>query len=206
MPLDLTRHASAEAQVAAVADDIAWMTHDIDDGLRAGLLAPGELDTVPLVHKVLAGIAAVPGEEASRRIYEVVRRLITMLVRDVVGEARSRLVALAPDTADDIRRAGHAVVAFSPGMAGELAALRRFLFARLYRHPRVDGDMEQAQAVVRDLIGRYMADAAAMPKTWAEEAATLPERRRARLVADFVAGMTDRFAFGEHKRVFGGTA
>ena len=202
MPLDLQRHAAAEAQVAAVADDIAWMTHDIDDGLRAGLLAHGELDTVPLVHEALAGIPEGAGEEASRRIYEVVRRLITMLVRDVVDEARKRLTVLGPITADDIRGAGHDVVAFSPAMSTELAALRRFLFERLYRHPRVNGDMEHAQAVVHDLIARYTDETSAMPKAWAVEASSLPDRRRARLVADFVAGMTDRFAFGEHKRLF----
>ena len=202
LSLDLDRHASGEAQVAAVADDIAWMTHDIDDGLRAGLIGAGDLDDVPLVRDALAGIAAGSGSEAQRRIYEVVRRLITVLVRDVVIETRARLAALAPTSAEDIRGAGRDVVGFSPAMSGQLAELRRFLFARLYRHPNVVRDMDDAQAVVRALMARYMADATAMPRTWAEEAATLPERRRARLVADFVAGMTDRFALGEHGRLF----
>ncbi len=205
MSLDLHRRASAEAQVAAVADDIAWMTHDIDDGLRAGHLAAGDLDSVPLVREVLSGVPEARDEgQAQRRIYEVVRRLITVLVGDVVAESRVRLAALAPVTADDIRGAAGDVVAFSQGMAVEIGALRRFLFERLYRHPVVDRDMANAQGVVRDLIGRYMGDDTALPRAWAEEAARLPERRRARLVADFVAGMTDRFAMSEHKRVCAG--
>ncbi len=202
MSLDLHRRAAAEAQVAAVSDDIAWMTHDIDDGLRAGHLAVDDLDTVPLVREVLSGVPAGRDEaEAQRRIYEVVRRLITVLVSDVVCEARSRLAALEPVTADDIRGAANDVVAFSPDMAVKIGALRRFLFERLYRHPVVNRDMENAQGVVRDLIGRYMSDDTALPRAWAEEAGRLPERRRARLVGDFVAGMTDRFAMSEHKRV-----
>lgn len=204
MSLDLHRRASGEAQVAAVADDIAWMTHDIDDGLRAGHLAAGDLDEVPLVREVLAGVPQGRDEgQAQRRIYEVVRRLITVLVSDVVSEARKRLAALAPVTADDIRGAASDVVAFSPGMTAEIGDLRRFLFERLYRHPVVDRDMADAQGVVRDLIGRYMSDDTALPRAWAEEAGRLPERRRARLVADFVAGMTDRFAISEHQRVCG---
>lgn len=202
MSLDLHRRASAEAQVAAVADDIAWMTHDIDDGLRAGHIAAGDLSSVPLVREVLSGVPAGHNEaEAQRRIYEVVRRLITVLVSDVVGEARARLTALDPVTADDIRSAADDVVAFSPAMAAQIGALRRFLFERLYRHPVVNRDMENAQGIVRDLIGRYMSDDTALPRAWAEEAGRLPERRRARLVGDFVAGMTDRFAMSEHKRV-----
>lgn len=204
MPLDLDRRASAEAQAAAVADDIAWMTHDIDDGLRAGHLVAGDLAAVPLVAGVLAGVPEATGEAAqARRIYEVVRRLITLLVRDVVDEARERLAALAPGCADDIRAAPRDVVAFSPAMASELGALRKFLFERLYRHPVVNRDMEAAQGIVRDLMARYMADVTALPRAWAEEAAHMDERHHARLIADFVAGMTDRFAIGEHKRLVG---
>lgn len=203
MSLDLGRRASGEAQVAAVADDIAWMTHDIDDGLRAGLLRPEDLEVVPLVCDALAGVPQGRADDASRRIYEVVRRLITQLVRDVVGEARARLAALAPETAEDIRGHARDVVAFSSAMTAELAILRRFLFERLYRHPAVERDMGRAKAVVRDLMARYMAEPESLPRAWAEEALNLEERRRARLVADFVAGMTDRFALAEHKRLFG---
>ena len=205
MSLHPDRFASGEAQVAAIADDIAWMTHDIDDGLRAGLLAVGDLDAVPLVRDALAGVPPAAGEETSRRVYEVVRRLITELVGDAVLETRARLTALAPLVADDIRGAGHAVVGFSPAMGGQLGILRRFLFKHLYRHPQVDRVMADAQGVVRDLMGRYMSDNAALPQAWAREAATLDDRHRARLIADFVAGMTDRFAIGEHRRLFDAT-
>ncbi len=201
MRLDLDRRASGEAQVAAVADDIAWMTHDIDDGLRAGLVKAEDLAGVPLVVEVLAGVPVVRGEDDARRIYEVVRRLITVLVRDVVGESRARLTVLDPVTADDIRGATGDVVGFSSSMAAELGVLRRFLFERLYRHPSVERDMARAQAVLRDLMACYMADPGTMPRAWAEDARALDDRRRARLFADFVAGMTDRFAMSEHKRV-----
>ncbi len=205
MDLQLDRFASAEAQVAAIADDIAWMTHDIDDGLHAGLITADDLLAVPLVAAMLAAVPVGAEAEASRRIYEVVRRLITDLIGDVVVETRGRLAALAPAGADDIRDAGQAIVAFSPAMATELGKLRRFLFQRLYRHPRVTRVMDDAQGMIRDLMARYVVDASAMPRAWAEEAATLDEHRRARLVADFVAGMTDRFAIGEHRRLFATT-
>jgi dGTPase len=204
LSLDLHRRASGEAQVAAVADDIAWMTHDIDDGLRAGLITAQDVATVPLAGRLMLG-AELSARDASMRVYDVVRRLITDLVGDVVVEARSRLAVLAPDTSDDIRVAERDVVAFSPAMTQQLGELRRFLFTRLYRHPSVNQDMENAQAVVGDLIGRYMADQSAMPRAWSDEARTLGEHRRARLVADFVAGMTDRFALSEHKRLFATT-
>ncbi len=201
--LDLDGHASGEAQVAAVADDIAWMTHDIDDGLRSGLVTAADLDGVPVVARALAALRVGRGADAQRRVYEVVRRLITELVADVVAEARKRLAEVAPQSADDIRRAGRDVVGFSGDMQRELGLLRRFLFDRVYRHPRVNADMEQAQTVVRDLLARYMADPGAMPRAWAEQARGASERRLARLAGDFVAGMTDRYAISEHKRLMG---
>ena len=175
MPLDLTRWASAEAQVAALADDIAWMTHDIDDGLRAGLVGFPDLVEVPLVRSAVEG-STRGRADASRLIYEVVRRLITDLVTDVVGQSRARLAALAPQHPDDIRAATAPVVAFSAEMTADLAILRRFLFERLYRHERVMRVMGDAQGVVRDLVGRYIADAAALPEAWQQQAAGLDER------------------------------
>jgi dGTPase len=205
MRLDLDRYASAEAQVAAIADDIAWMTHDIDDGLRAGLIDAGDVAAVPLIAAMLPAIPVGAAADPARRIYEVVRRLITDLIRDAVTESRARLARRAPQSADDIRNAGEPCVAFSAAMTAELGELRRFLFARLYRHPRVTRVMDDAQAMLRDLMARYVADSAALPRAWSEEAAALDQRRRARLVADFVAGMTDRFAVGEHRRLFTAT-
>ena len=205
MGLQLDSFASAEAQVAAIADDIAWMTHDIDDGMHAGLIERADLVEVPIIAAMLAVMPKETDKDPARRIYEVVRRLITDLIADVVVETRQRLQALGPQSADDIRRAGAPCVAFSAAVAGELSGLRRFLFQRLYRHPRVTAVMDDAQQVLRDLMGRYLLDITAMPRAWAEEAASLNERRRARLVGDFVAGMTDRFAIGEHRRLFDDT-
>lgn len=203
LSLDLDRHAAGEAQVAAVSDDVAWMTHDIDDGLRSGLLGVRDLEAVPLLERMAAGAGAFTGGDAQRRAYEVVRRLITVLIADVVDEARRRLADLAPRSADDIRAAGRDVVAFSEGMSAELGVLRRFLYERVYRHPRVNADMERAQVIVRDLVGRYRGEPAAMPGAWAAQAIGASERRLARLVGDFVAGMTDRYAMAEHARLFG---
>jgi len=205
MDLALDRLASAEAQVAALADDIAWHTHDIDDGLRAGLIAAEDLVEVPLLQSLLAAQDLNGEDDQARRIYELVRRLITQLIADAVAQSRTRLARLAPRNADDIRAAGAPVVAFSDAMAAALDQLRTFLYARLYRHARVMRVMEGAEAVVRDLVGRYLAEPAAMPAPWQDEARGLDEQHRARLVADYVAGMTDRYALAEHRRLFDAT-
>jgi dGTPase len=204
--LDAGRWASGEAQVAALADDIAYATHDIDDGLRAGLIAVSDLEEVPLVGPAVAaarqkGLAAGDG----RRVYEICRRMITALIADCVTESRVRLAALAPVTADDIRGAGAAVVGFSPAVQSDLAALKAFLFARVYRHPRVNRVMADAERMIGALFGRYEAEPGTMPEAWRRSAEGLDVRRRARLVADFVSGQTDRFAIAEHRRLFDAT-
>ncbi|MGE0626938.1 MAG: deoxyguanosinetriphosphate triphosphohydrolase [Hyphomicrobiaceae bacterium] len=215
MSLNLDQHGSAEAQTAAIADDIAWMTHDIDDGLRAGLIGVGDLADVPLLRETIDDIEkrgeawhlspVADDSDTSRGIYEVVRRLITDLIRDVVVQTRRNLAALAPRTAGDIRQAGYTLVTFSDGMAVQIADLRRFLFARLYRHQRVMRVMGDAQEVVRGLVERYVAEPGKLPPAWQAQAAPLDERRRLRLIGDFVAGMTDRYAIGEHRRLFATT-
>lgn len=207
--LELDRWASAEAQVAAIADDIAYVSHDIDDGLRAGLLALTDLETQPLVgpavQVVLASAAEQGRGEPGRRIYEVTRRMITVMIADVVREARTRLAALAPASPDDIRDAGRGIVMLSPAMAEDVCNLKAFLLRRVYRHERVMRVMNDAETIVRDLFARYLAEPSAMPASWAAEAPRLGERARARLVGDFVAGMTDRFAIAEHRRLFDAT-
>ncbi len=201
-PFDLGGWASAEAQVAAIADDIAYGTHDIDDGLRAGLIAMADLAAAPLASGV-AGPLMSP--DPGRQAYEVTRAMITLLIGDVVAESRARLAALAPGAADDIRAAEGAVVRFSPAIAVEMKALKAFLFARVYRHPRVMGAMAGAEEIVANLFHRYLSDAAALPASWAAASRGLDERRHARRVADFVAGMTDRYAIAEHRRLFDAT-
>lgn len=203
--LDPTRWASGEAQVAALSDDIAYVTHDIDDGLRAGLIALDDLRDAPLVGAI---VAALPAAEApgirSRLIYEVTRRMITVLIQDVVRESRARLHAVAPLTPDDIRAAAGATIAFSAATWSDLVKLKTFLMQRVYRSRKVMDVMEQAETAVERLFAHYLADPSALPETWRTAQTGLAERRRARVIADFVAGMTDRYALAEHARLFDG--
>ncbi len=204
--LELASQPSAEAQVAALADDIAYNNHDIDDGFRAGLCRLEDLRTLPLTGGMLDEINELyPSLEPVRLIYELNRRLITAMVDDAVGEARGRLASLAPESAGEVRGAAAPVVAFSEPMQGACDALRRLLTARVYRDQRVTRVMDQAQHLVADLFERYMSDAAALPPEWRPPAGPSGERQRARRVADFIAGMTDRFAHTEHRRLFDAT-
>jgi dGTPase len=149
--------------------------------------------------------AGAAKRDEPRLIYEVTRRMITEMVRSVVSESRARLRALSPGAPDDIRQAAKAVVGFSDEMSADIAGLRTFLTARVYRSRRVTDVMDKAAEIVRDLFGRYVVDPAAMPEAWQAAAAGLGERRRARVIGDFVAGMTDRYAIAEHRRLFDAT-
>lgn len=199
--LDPQRWASAEAQVAALADDVAYLNHDIDDGLRAGLITLDDLAAVPLAKDVVA-VARGLSNEDPRIVYEVTRRMIGVMIADLVSQSRAQLRSLDPKSPDAIREAGHAVIAFSEPMFDDLKKIRAFLFERVYRSPRVNKIVRAAEAVVRDLFGRYVADHSSLPATWQEAGAGLDEWRRARLIADFVSGMTDRYALAEHRRLF----
>jgi dGTPase len=204
--LELDTYASLEAQIAALSDDIAYNAHDIEDGYRAGCFSFAELVDVPIVGRLLGEVdAAHPRLEEARRLYELNRRLITALVNDAIAETRARLATLRPESADDIRRAGRATVAFSETMMGELAALRGFLFARVYRHARVMRIMGEAEDVVVELFQRYASDPETLPAEWREEARAQDPRVSARHVADFIAGQTDRYALAEHRRLFDAT-
>lgn len=204
--LDLQTYASAEAQVAALADDIAYLTHDTDDGLRAKLLQIGDLTTVPLASDAIAATQhLMRAEDPARRTYEITRRMITVMIADCVTQSRANLAALAPQTPDDIRNASAPVITFSPAMAADIEALRTFLFARVYRHRRVMSVMTSAQSIVHDLFARYLADPSALPPEWAAASVPLDPRRKARLIADFVSGQTDRYALAEHRRLFDAT-
>jgi dGTPase len=200
--LGLATFASGEAQAAAIADDIAYDAADIDDGLRAGLFLIDDLREVPFLDGLLAEIdARHPGLEAARRIHELTRRVITRFVEDVVGESERRLASLAPEHADDIRRADAAVVCFSAGIHQADNSIKHFLYPHVYRHPKVVEVRRQADAIVRDLFRRFMAQPEMMPEEWH---LNLPEDepRLARRVADYIAGMTDRYAILEHQRLF----
>lgn len=203
--LEPARWASGEAQAAALADDIAYVSHDIDDGLRAGLLTLDDLRGAPLAGAIVAAlpIAESPGVRG-RLTYEVTRRMITVLIQDVVGESRIRLAALKPGSPDDIRATGDAVVAFSPRMTRDLASLKAFLMERVYRSRKVMDVMEEAEAVIGRLFARYLADPGVLPDAWRAAQDGLRQRGRARVIADFVAGMTDRYAIDQHRLLFDG--
>ncbi len=202
--LEVETHAGAEAQVAALADDIAYNNHASDDGLRAGLCTVRDLDDVPLVGAMFDQVAArYPGLEEARLIHESVRRLIDHMVNDLLAETRRRLATLAPRHAQDIREAGSPVVAFSEPMRDNDRALKAFLFARMYRHHRVVHMIAAARGVVQELFALYMADPSHLPAEWQADVANQDEESRARVIADYIAGMTDRFALAEHRRLTG---
>jgi dGTPase len=191
---------SAEAQAAAIADDIAYDAHDIDDGLRAELFDLGELAALPLVGETLREIAGVA--DPSRRVHELIRRLITRAIEDVIAQSRQRLAALAAQSVEDVRNAAAAAVGFSPAMATADRAIKDFLWPRMYRHTRIARIMGEAQAVVRDLFGHYVAHPEDMPMEWAQGFDPTGPGAFERRVADYIAGMTDRYALSEHARFF----
>ena len=204
--LQLWSFAGVEAQVAAVADDIAYDAHDIDDGLRAKLFELEEIIAVPLPARIVAAIREThPSLDHDRLVHELIRQLIGLLIDDVVSESASRLTALKPRSADDVRAAGAPVGAFSREVGEEDGAIKSFLKPRMYRHPRVMKVMDQAAEVVRDLFARYSARPHDLPAEWSEGLAGLDEAVRARHIADFIAGMTDRYAVAEHARLFDST-
>jgi dGTPase len=203
--LELWSHASLEAQVSAIADDIAYDAHDIDDGLRAEFFALDDLSDLALVGDILRKIAAEhPHADPAHRVHELVRRLITRMIEDVIGETEGRLATLAPASADDVRRAPSGVVGFSPPFAAADRAIKAFLFERMYRHPRIVRIMGEARDVLRDLFAQYLKQPADLPPEWQHGLTTDPGAN-ARHIADFIAGMTDRFALIEHARLFDST-
>jgi dGTPase len=198
--LELWSHASAEAQAAAIADDIAYDAHDIDDGLRAGLFALDDVATVPLIGGLVADIRAqYAALEQERLVHELVRRLIGVMVEDVLGETERRLAETRPQSAEEVRHAERPVVGFSPAMAQNDVAIKGFLYPRMYHHVWIDRVMKDAGRVVRDLFEHYRATPDDMPAEWGAGA---DDHARVRSIADFVGGMTDRYALIEHARFF----
>jgi len=204
--LQLWSFASAEAQIAAFADDIAYDAHDIDDGLRAELFGLDDITAVPLAGEIIGEIrTAYPDLDRHRLVHELIRRLIGLLIDDVVAETERRLAAVKPRSADEVRQARSPVVGFSADMRQGDAAIKAFLKPRMYRHPRVMQVMDQAAGVVRALFARYSAHPGDLPAEWQGGLAAGDEASRARRIADFIAGMTDRFALAEHARLFDST-
>lgn len=192
--LRLETVASLEAQAAAIADDIAYNNHDIDDGLRAGLLTLDALAAVPLVGRFVRDALAASSDE-QRVIYEVNRRMITAMIADVATHARAESARGADPTSVPF-------VTFAPAVATDLGGLKAYLFEHVYRHPRVMRVMAGAEQIVRDLALRYLDSPLTLPTPRAADIARLPHRDRAGPILDFVAGMTDRYAIAEHRRLF----
>ena len=204
--LALWSHASAEAQAAAIADDIAYDAHDLDDGLRADLFSLNDLAGLPVIGGLLREVRdKYPGIDPARLTHELVRRLIGRLIEDVLAESMRRLDALGARSAADIRDAAGPVVAFSPAMAATDAAIKAFLLPRMYRHERVMRIMGDAEQIVGHLFARYSAEPAVLPEEWRHGLDAADPGQRARHIADFIAGMTDRFALTEHARLFDST-
>jgi dGTPase len=201
--LELATWPGAEAQVAAISDDIAYNNHDIDDGLRAGLFAVADLDQVPLVGPVFREIAEHhPGLDESRRIHEAIRRLIDRMASDLIVETKRRLDTTRVKTVADIRNLGAPVVAFSETMRAHDKALKAFLFERMYRHYRVNRMASKARRIVQELFTLLLNEPQCLPTEWRQFADGPGKAGTARIVADYIAGMTDRYALDEHFRLF----
>ena len=204
--LELATHASAEAQVAALSDDIAYNNHDLHDGLRAGLFSEEEIATLPLVGAAYGRVdAAYPGLDAYRRRHEALRRVFGVMVADVIETSRVLLDESGAQSSAAIRHLGRPVIRFSAPMWRDLKKIRSFLFARMYRADSVMEKRAEVTRVVEDLFPLYLAEPTLLPRHWAASisAAEGDETALARLVCDYIAGMTDRFALQEHARLIG---
>ncbi|SOC38191.1 dGTPase [Rhizobium subbaraonis] len=202
--LELASFASLEAQVAAIADDIAYNTHDIDDGLRSGYLSFDMLEEIPFLAGLMAEVRGLyPGLEPARFTHEIMRRQITAMVEDVIGYAQDSLRAVRPQSAADVRAAGRVMATFSQDMAVTDKQIKKMLFSRIYRHPEVMRVRANAASIVTDLFNAYMNDPALMQgHYWVDCMAGVPEAAKARHVGDYLAGMTDNYAINTHRRLF----
>ncbi len=199
--LELGTHASAEAQVAAISDDIAYNNHDLADGLRAELFTLEDLRGLPLIGPCVASVdARWPGLAPARREHEALRRFFGLLVEDVLASSQARIAAAAPASAEDIRGLGRPVIRFSDATFAELKVIREFLYVRMYRHWAVQRMRRKARRVVEELFVTFAEAPELMPQEW-NACAELDATARARVVADYIAGMTDRFALQEHRKL-----
>ncbi len=202
-PLDLSHWPGPEAQLAALADDIAYINHDIDDGLRAGILTIAELEAAPLAGgHVAAVLAHYPGLETGRFIGELVRTLMSALIDDLLTQTRARLAKADPATTTAIRQAMEPMAAFSSHMAAQIAALKGFMFEKMYRHPRVVEPMEGAKRVIVDLYDGFCSNPKLLPPDWSAACGQGGDTATGAIVRDYIAGMTDNYALAEYRRIF----
>ena len=203
--LELTSFAGPEAQVAALSDDIAYNTHDIDDGHRAGFFRLEDLNELPLFGPSLAKMRELyPDTARERLMHETVREVIGLMVQDVLTKTRRNLERLHAQSAEEIRYASQATVTFSEGMAKNIDVLRNFLNARVYRHHRINRICAKAGQIVQDLFKFFMDNPSCLPGSWYDlvKSCEKDDTARARIIADYIAGMTDRFAVQEHRKLF----
>ncbi len=206
--LELGTHASAEAQVAALADDVAYNHHDLHDGLRAELFSTDELAELPILKGCFAEVDRLyPGLNYYRRRHEALRRFFGLLVEDVLAQSQARLADLCPATPRDIRMAGRPMVRFSDALFADLKVIRTFLFKRMYRAPKVVEMRAEVTKVVADLFPFFMENPGELPKQWRKDVEAIEgdETALARIVSDYISGMTDRFALQRHATLIGGT-
>ena len=200
--LDLSTHASAEAQVAALADDVAYHSHDLDDGLRARLFGPDEIAHLPVVREALAEARMSSLDVPPPRLrHETIRRVIDVMVTDLIGETRRRLAKLDPRDVDAVRKAKQKMVAFSPPIAEANQVIKDFLSARMYRHWRVNRMTTKARVLTAELFRLLHADTSLLPDDWRARAGESGTQRASSVVGDYIAGMTDRYAMDEHRRL-----
>ncbi|SFA76921.1 dGTPase [Poseidonocella pacifica] len=204
--LELHTYAGPEAQVAALADDVAYNNHDLHDGLRAELFSTDELAELPILDRCFAEVdGKYPGLNYYRRRHEALRRFFGVLVEDVIAVSRANIEVLGPTSVEDIRAADRAMVQFSDSIFTELKVIREFLFHRMYRAPEVVEMRKQVTRVVRELFPLFMAQPDLLPKQWRKDVSDAEDEiTLARIVADYIAGMTDRFALQTHEKFIGG--